>query len=221
MHPLRELKPARRWLLILAGLLLLAVIVTLGVPSPRRALLKSIGHALVAQDAPARGDLIIISTDVMGAGILEAADLVKAGFATRVAIFDRPPNRVQLEFARRGIQSLDVKLFSLQLLHSLGLQDVVVIPPVVGTEDEGKVLQRWCVANSIHSIVFVSTPDHSRRTRRVLNRTLGPLGIKVTVRYSKYSDFEPDSWWQGREGQRIEAVELEKLLLDLLRHPLS
>jgi hypothetical protein len=39
------------------------------------------------------------------------------------------------------------------------------------------------------------------------------------VRYSRYSEFDPDSWWLTRGGQRIQAVESEKLLLDLLRHP--
>jgi uncharacterized SAM-binding protein YcdF (DUF218 family) len=95
-----------------------------------------------------------------------------------------------------------------------------VIPPVVGTVDEGKVLQKWCAAHSIHSILFVSVADHSRRTRRVLDRALIPGGIRVMVRYARYSEFDPDSWWQTRGGQRTQAVESQKLLMDILRHPL-
>ena len=220
MRPFPEFEPRRR-LPVLGAVTVLAIIAVLAVPGLRHSLLRSAGHALVAQDAPTRADVIIVSTDVMGAGLLESADLVNAGVAPRVAIFDRPPNRVQLEFERRGIKSIDYNQVSVQLLRQLGLTDVLVIPAVVGTEDEGKVLQRWCAANSIHSIVFVSTPDHSRRTRRVLNRSLRPDGVAVTVKYSKYSDFDPDSWWLSREGQRTEAVEMEKLLLDLLRHPFS
>lgn len=222
MRSFREIKASSRWLIVLLSLLASAVVVVGAVPDVRRLLLRSVGHALVAQDAPRKAEIIVVSTDAMGAGFLESADLVKAGLATRIAIFDRAPSRVQLEFARRGVQSLDVKAFSIQLLHTLGMTDVVVIPTVVtGTEDEGKALQSWCIANAIHSIVFVSTPDHSRRTRRVLERSLGQRGIVVTVRYSKYSDFDPDSWWHTRTGQRTEAVEMEKLLLDLLRYPLS
>jgi hypothetical protein len=222
MRSFRELKPASRWIVILSGVVALGVIIVASAPGPRHSLLRSAGRALVAEDAPAKADIVVVSTDAMGAGFLESADLVKGGFATRVAIFDRTPNRVQLEFARRGIQSLDLKLVSIQLLRALGLTDIVVIPSaVVGTEDEGQVLQRWCAANSIHSLVFVSTPDHSRRTRRVLIRALGLHGVTVTVRYSKYSEFDPDTWWLSREGQRTEAVEMEKLLLDVARHPLS
>jgi uncharacterized SAM-binding protein YcdF (DUF218 family) len=219
MPLLRGLKPASRWAVVLLSIATLAVVIAASVPVLRHSLLRSAGWALVAQDAPAKADLIVISVDALSAGILEAADLAHAGFATRIAIFDRPVTKVQLEFARRGVQSLDLKAVSIQLLHELGIVDIAVIPAVVGTVDEGKVLQQWCAANSIHSILFISVPDHSRRTRRVLDRALGQHGVRVMVRYARYSEFNPDSWWQTRGGQRTQAVESEKLLVDLLRHP--
>ena len=61
--------------------------------------------------------------------------------------------------------------------------------------------------------------EYSRRTRRVLNRALGSEGIQVRVRLARYSAFDPDHWWQTRNGQRVAAVEMQKLLLDLTRHP--
>jgi uncharacterized SAM-binding protein YcdF (DUF218 family) len=215
----RDLKPAVRWTLGLLSVLTLAAVIVASAPGLRHSLLRSAGWALVAQDPPAKADIIVISTDSMGAGILEAADLAHAGFASRVAIFDRPVTRMSREFARRGVQPLDLKSVSIQLLRGLGITDVTVIPSVVGTVDEGKVLQQWCAANSIHSILFVSVRDHSRRTRRVLNRALSPHGIGVIVRYARFSEFDPDFWWQSRAGQRVQVVESEKLLVDFLRHP--
>jgi len=182
-------------------------------------MLRCAGWALIAEDPPAKADIIIISTDSLSAGILEADDLVHAGYARRVAIFDRPLVKATRELARRGATPLNLKNTSLQLLHELGVDDVKVIPAVVGTVDEGKVLSAWCAANSIHSILFVSVPDHSRRTRRVLDRALGRQGIKVLVRYAHFAEFDPDSWWRTRGGQRVQAVETEKLLLDYLLHP--
>jgi hypothetical protein len=44
---------------------------------------------------------------------------------------------------------------------------------------------------------------------------------KVTVRPARYSTFNADHWWATRDGIRSGIVELEKLLLDLVRHPLS
>jgi hypothetical protein len=39
------------------------------------------------------------------------------------------------------------------------------------------------------------------------------------VRYTRWSPFDPDSWWQTRDGQRTQITESEKLLVDILRHP--
>ena len=219
MTPIRARKLAWAWTLVLMGVTVLAAVSVASVPDWRHALLRSIGRVLVAQDPPAKADIIVVSSDSLGAGLLEAADLVKAGFATRVGIFDRAESRLQRELVRRGAPHYDLKDFSIQVLRSQGVSDIVLLPQVVGTMDEGRVLQQWCVANSIHSLLFISVTDHSRRTRRVLDRSVGQHGIRVMVRYSHWSQFDPDSWWQSRDGQRLQITESEKLLVDILRHP--
>jgi len=208
--------------IVLPGMLLSAALVASAVPEVRHSILRSFGWALVASDALAKTDVIVISADARGAGVLEAADLVHTGLAQRVAVFRLPSNPVGRELARRGVAVPDSTASAVLLLHELGIDRVELIPwPVAGTEDEGRILRRWCAAEAIHSIVFVSTSDHSRRTRRVLDRALGPDGVRVTVRYSRYSDFDPDKWWQSRDGQRTQVVESQKLLFDLLLHPFS
>jgi hypothetical protein len=44
---------------------------------------------------------------------------------------------------------------------------------------------------------------------------------RVTVQPARYSDFDPDGWWETRGGARTEIVELQKLLLDVVLHPMS
>lgn len=215
----RNLRPISRIGALLLCVFAAGIIVIASVPGWRHTALRSAGWALVAEDPPGKADIIVISSDSLGAGTLEAADLVRAGFATHVAIFDRPVTKVALELARRGVQPLNLRTTMIQQLQQLGITDVSVIPAVVGTVDEGKVLQQWCVANSIHSVLFISVPDHSRRTRRVLDRALGRHGIKVMVRYARFAEFDPNSWWRSRSGQRVLLVESEKLLLDFLGHP--
>jgi hypothetical protein len=36
-----------------------------------------------------------------------------------------------------------------------------------------------------------------------------------------HSSFDPDRWWQTRGGARTEIIELQKLLLDIVLHPMS
>ena len=175
---------------------------------------------LVAEDPPTRADIVIVSTDSLAAGILEASKLVDAGYASRVALFERSPSALQTELVRRGLPHVDLQATSIDLLHALGITGIELIPPVVGTIDEGEVLRKWCAAKNIHSVLFVSVADHSRRTRRVLGRALGQHGIAVTVRWARFSQFDPDTWWQSRNGQRVEIMESQKLFVDVLQHPL-
>jgi hypothetical protein len=46
-------------------------------------------------------------------------------------------------------------------------------------------------------------------------------GTAVMVRRARHSAFDPDQWWRTRDGTRREVVELEKLVFDFLRHPVS
>jgi hypothetical protein len=43
----------------------------------------------------------------------------------------------------------------------------------------------------------------------------------VAVRAARYSNFDPDRWWETRTGVRTEIIELEKLSLDVVLHPMS
>ena len=38
---------------------------------------------------------------------------------------------------------------------------------------------------------------------------------------ARYSSFDPDRWWETRGGVRIEIIELQKLVLDVVLHPMS
>ena len=44
---------------------------------------------------------------------------------------------------------------------------------------------------------------------------------RVTVRPARYSIFDPDRWWETRAGVRTEIIELQKLVLDVVLHPMS
>jgi hypothetical protein len=175
----------------------------------------------VAQDPARPADVIVISVDADGEGVLAAADLVHAGFAQRVAVFPDPPDRTDREFLRRGLPYSNRAALAAMQLRALGVAAVELIPTSVsGTTEEGAVLRRWCTAQGLHSLIFVSTADHSRRARRTLARSLRGSGTDVIVRYSAYSEFDPDNWWYSRRGIRIEIVEAEKLLVDAVLHPL-
>jgi hypothetical protein len=192
------------------------------VPSVRQPILRTAGWALVIAEPVAPADVIIVSPDSGGAGALQAADLVQSGIATRVAIFTDPPSREDDEFIRRGLPYEDAGARQGRQLKLLGVTDIVQISRTdVGTEGEGEVLPAWCDQHQFRSVVFVAARDHSRRLRRVLDRTMKGHPTRVAVQPARYSSFDPDRWWETRVGVRTEIVELQKLVLDVLLHPVS
>ena len=192
-------------------------------PEARTPVLQAAGGALVAADPVHRAEVIVIATGAGGAGTLEAADLVRGGVAPRVAVFADPPDPViDTEFLRRGVPYEDAAARSLRQLRALGVEQAEIIPwPVAGTGDEARALREWCAGRGVRHAVVVTTADHSRRLRRVLRRSMDGAATRVAVRPSRHSQFDPDRWWHTRLGTRIQVIELEKLVLDVILHPLS
>jgi uncharacterized SAM-binding protein YcdF (DUF218 family) len=200
----------------------LAIVAIVAVPSVREPVLRTAGWALVINKQVVPADIIIISLDSGGAGVLEAADLVQSGIATRVAVFADIPNREDRDFMRRGLPYEDASTRQIRQLKSLGVADVTQIPRTdAGTEGSAQALPAWCDKHQLRSVIFVAARDHSRRSQRVLDRAMKGHPTRVTVQATRYSNFDPDRWWKTRDSVRTEIVELQKLVLDLILHPMS
>jgi hypothetical protein len=196
-----------------------ATIVT--IPSVRERVLRAAGWALVANEPLTPADIIVVSLDSGGAGVLEAADLVQRGISSRVAVFADPPSGEDYEFIRRGLPYEDASAREVRQLRWLGVRDVVQIPRTEGgTQGEGQVLPQWCDQHQLRSIVFVAARDHARRVRRVLDRVMKDHLTRVMIQPARYSSFDPDRWWKTRDGIRTEIIELQKLVLDVALHPM-
>ena len=210
-----------RWVRILLVIVLMGALIA-SVPGIRGPILRSAGWALVASDPVQPADIIVVTLDAGSAGVLEAADLVHAGIAPRVAVFADRLDSVDREFIRRGIPPEDSAALLVRQLRALGVTAIERIPTgVEGTESEGEVLPGWCDQHQFRAIVIVSSPDHSRRLRRVLHRSMKNHRTGVMVRPALHSTFDPERWWETRGGVRTGLIELQKLLLDVIRHPLS
>ena len=209
------------WSLILAALAL-AALAMVAIRPIREPVLRAAGWALVVNNEPlAPADMVILAVDSSGAGALEAADLVHSGVSKRVGVFEDPPSGEDFEFIRRGLPYEDAGARQIRQLKMLGVTDVTQIFRIDGTESEGRMLPQWCDQQHLRSVVVVAGKDHSRRLRRVLDRAMKGHSTNVAVQAARYSSFEPDRWWETRGGVRTEIVELQKLLLDVVLHPIS
>jgi hypothetical protein len=210
-----------RWGSMLIIVAALAVAAVVAVPSLREGVLRAAGWVLVVSEPVTPADIIVVSIDSGGAGVLQAADLVQGGIATRVAVFTDPPSGEDFEFIRRGLPYENASARQVRQLNWLGVTDIAQIPRTeIGTEGEGQVLPAWCDQHGFRSVVFVVARDHSRRIRRVLDRVMKGHATRVTLQPARYSSFDPDRWWETRTGIRTEIIELEKLALDVVLHPI-
>jgi hypothetical protein len=203
---------------VLATTVLVAALA--GLPAVRRPILRALGSMLVLNDPIEPADIIVVACYYCG--VLEAADLVGSGVAARVAVFSAPQSPVARELIRRGVPYEDEAATAVRQLRALGVQTVEIIPgAVTGTEDMGRILPPWCDRNRFRSVLVVDDPDHTRRLCRVLHRSFKGHHTKYAVRATRYSGFDPDHWWETRGSTRTGIIELEKLLLDFLTHPIS
>jgi hypothetical protein len=210
----------RRRRIAVAGFAVAAVFVVAFVL--RIPLLRGVGHALVATEPVASADVIVVAADAGGAGVLEAADLVSDGVASRVAVVGEPPRLEDLEFVRRGLPDTGAAAVKLRELALLGIADVELIAAGdSGTHADSDALRSWCDRTRYGSVIVVVNADHSRRMKRIIERSLKGQPTRVIVRSSRYSAFDPDHWWETREGFRTTIIEWQKLALDVVLHPLQ
>ena len=82
-------------------------------------------------------------------------------------------------------------------------------------------LPQWADEQRLRSIVGVATKDHSRRLWRVLDRAMKGHPTHVTVQAARYSKLTLIDGGKLCSGTRIEIIELQKRLLDIVLHPMS
>lgn len=205
---------AWRWLAIIGAIAVAAWMVH--VP-----MLRAAGWALVWADPVRKAEVIVVASWDGDAGALQVADLVRGGVAARAAVVNVPPDPAARILMTRGIVAGGERSWMVSLLGKLGVPLVDIIGDASGTEAEADIVQRWCTARNVRTAVIITTPDHSRRLRRLLNRTAFPAGTSFIVVPSGYSGFHADSWWKTRGGIRTEIVEFEKLALDWVEHPFN
>jgi hypothetical protein len=216
--PRANLRVYYRLVAVLGALAVLIVVFVL----LRRPILREAGRALTYSDPIDTADMIVVTEWDAEGGLLEAADLVHAGIARQVAILLTPVQPADSELERRGIHREPISQYLTGILHGLGVQAVEIIPRRAdGTTGEGDVLPAWCDERQFRTVIVVSSPDHSRRVRRVLHRSMRHHRTKIVVRTAAFSDFDPDRWWQTHDGSRLELQGMGKLLVDLIRHPIS
>jgi uncharacterized SAM-binding protein YcdF (DUF218 family) len=146
---------------------------------------------------------------------LEAVELYKAGAARHIVLSRGATEPAERLLAERGISiPNDADIGRGVMVARLGIPEaaVDVLPESVdNTAHEAEaILDRARRQGWSHIIIITSSPA-TRRAGYAFDRVLGD-DIRVTVRSTRFDDYDPVWWWRTRSSFRQTFYEAPKLL---------
>ena len=187
---------------ILAPLLLLGIIA-----------LRGLGSFLVYEDPLEKADGIMILGGTMYDRQLEAVDLYKDGWAPRLFLLREVSEWGEVELMNRGIKYLSVVDAQVDVMERLGVprDRITILDPANSTTQEADILRNLALREKFTKVIIVTSKQHTRRARLVMNRRMQEIGVKVIVRPSRYDRANVDRWWTERSTLRFTLFETQRL----------
>jgi uncharacterized SAM-binding protein YcdF (DUF218 family) len=178
------------------------------------ALLRGAGAWLVVADPlPARSDAIVMLAGAPAARLLETAALYHREVAPRVALTRERRSAATITAIRRGVTFPEPHDEATRQLRALGVPaDAITVlrGRAYSTMSEVRLIARWAYRTRRRSLVVVTSPSHTRRTRLILRRALGP-DIALAVRPAAAEFFPRRRWWRHRPAAKLVLSEYQKL----------
>jgi capsular polysaccharide biosynthesis protein len=81
------------------------------------------------------------------------------------------------------------------------------------TEEEARAVQNIAHEEGLHSLIIVTSPYHTRRTRHIYDKIFRTSNITVAIRPVENHWYTPENWWKQRNGRWFTFTEYVKLFL--------
>jgi hypothetical protein len=169
----------------------------------RAPVLRTIGGALVAEDAPAPVDVIAVSHADLRRTALEAAALFREGIARRIVLAEGRQDNVQRQLEDIGVVLPRPHDVMVTILERSGVpHDAITVLPggVDGTNAEITLYVSFANRERLGSLLYVIPRSHTARAGWRLRREAP--GTRILVRAPRTDDFHVDSWWHRRGSTR-------------------
>ena len=167
----------------------------------RHPLMRLAGELWMVNDPAAPADVIIVLGDDNYAGdrAFHAAELYRAGVAPVVVASGR------MLRANAGVADLmghDLESFGIPASSIVKFSH-----RASNTKQEAEALSGLIASRGWKRILIVTSNYHARRAEFIFERVL-PAGLSVHVSGARDSEFNPTSWWETRQGQKLFLDEL-------------
>ena len=194
--------------LLVRSAIILAPLVILGM-----IVLRGLGTFLVYEDPLENADGIMILGGTMYERQLEAVDLYKGGWAPRLFVLREVSDWGEVELRNRGIEYLSVVDAQVDVMERLGVprDRITILDRANSTAQEADILSGVALREKFTTVIIVTSKQHTRRARLVMNRRMRDAGITVVVRASRYDRSNVDRWWTERSTLRFTLFEAQRL----------
>ena len=177
-------------------------------------MLRGLGPWLVVEDPLQKADAIVVLGGTMYERQMEAVDLFKEGWASRVYVLRELADWGEAELIARGIPYTRLVDLQIETMTTLGVprDRIDVLDAAGSTAEEAQHVLRLASDQKFSKLIIVTSKQHTRRARLVMNRRLKPAGVTVMVRASRYDRSNIDRWWTERGTLRFTLFETQRLL---------
>jgi uncharacterized SAM-binding protein YcdF (DUF218 family) len=175
--------------------------------------LRGLGSWLVVQDPLQKADAIVVLGGTMYERQMEAVDLFKEGWAPRIYVLRELADWGEAELIARGITYTRVVDLQIDTMKQLGVPGdrIDVLDAAGSTAEEAQHVLALAKEQRFKTVIVVTSKQHTRRSRMVMNRRLSGSGVSVIVRPSRYDRSNVDRWWTERATLRFTLFETQRL----------
>ena len=154
------------------------------------------GEWLTVEDPLAKADVIVVLSGSMPQRAIEAARLYRENYAPRVWVSRADSPVLQLE--QMHIPYVGEEFYNQRALMALGVPvDAIHIldVPSSNTEEEVDQVARDARSAGLHTVVVVTSMQHTRRTRYIWKKRVGS-DPRLIVHHIVQDSFDPAHWWR-------------------------
>lgn len=170
---------------------------------------------LVDVDRPEPSDAIVVLSGETPEREIAAADLYRAGYASRILLTEEPERSGVLVLRARGIRvsrTIDTRREYFRWLGVPADAVEVLGPRIVSTMNEAERVAAWVRSHrDVRSLLAVTSPTHTRRARYSIEGALAGTGVRVRMHATAFL-YAPGEPWQAHVDLREALIEWQKVV---------
>jgi uncharacterized SAM-binding protein YcdF (DUF218 family) len=173
-----------------------------------------LGAWLVVADPLEKADAIVVLGGTMYERPMEAVELYKEGWAPRIYLVRQIADWGEALLVERNFQYTREVDLQIEVMGRLGVPREVIgiLAQVNSTAEEADHVLALVTREKFSRVIVVTSKQHTRRARLVMNRKVNPAGAAVIVRGSRFDRSDVDRWWTNRSTLRFTLFEIQRLL---------